>query len=269
MNKLISSLLLLLASLTTAHAADLEISKFRAVWSTRFNSTAEITDGYTLLPGTRWIDHAPTGDFGDAYWKFTSFSTDPVYGLLIKASKNPANGSWEAGGLSSCDANGNGFAQQYGYFEAYMKVPGGMGTWPAFWLFQKFGGPNSPPNPKTEIDVMEFYGGWLQNYHTVWHLWEAPGGSRTGELDVATGIDLSTSFHRYGVEVAPDFITWYLDRKQKFQVPTRDPIRGDLAQYPMCVLVNYALGSGWPLTGVGNPSYLAVREVKVYKRKIP
>src|SRR4051812_2682766 len=70
--------------------------------------------------GSRWIAHTPwNGDFGDA--KFT----DPMDGfpftvqngiLRIEARKGPDD-KWSSGLLASTNAKGQGFAQQYGYFE--------------------------------------------------------------------------------------------------------------------------------------------------------
>jgi beta-glucanase (GH16 family) len=43
--------------------------------------------------------------------------------------------------------------QQYGYFEARLKVPAGQGLWPAFWLLG-----NEGSTGVNEIDVHEILG---------------------------------------------------------------------------------------------------------------
>src|ERR1700733_4559281 len=61
------------------------------------------------------------------------------------------------GELSSVNSAGQGFAQMYGYFEIDMKVPAGVGTWPAFWLMSQAHAQNAA-NPASEIDIIEGQG---------------------------------------------------------------------------------------------------------------
>ncbi len=76
--------------------------------------------------------------------------------------------------MCSNDAKGNGFSQQYGYFEMRAKLPAHPGVWPTFWLS------SAPPggSPNVEIDVLEFYGDPLGSYMSTVHVWK-PGPSFT------------------------------------------------------------------------------------------
>jgi hypothetical protein len=244
---------------------DIDLTGYDLTWADAFEGgKLNLTDGYRYtspVAGTiaKWIDHTPWhGDFGDAAFVGAAFGTPSGENFLnIRAWKDPATGKWFSGLLSSVDEKGNGFKQQYGYFEARMKVPGGMGTWPAFWL----GG--YPANPSVEIDVAEFYGGWPTKYHQNLHVWDNKKQTATAShvSDLAP-LDLTGDFHIYGVTVDETFITYYLDGIQQYQTPT--PLD---AKQPVGILLSYALGSGWGESGVGNPSYLVVDWVRVYKQK--
>src|SRR5579862_2223546 len=199
-------------------------------------------------PGTRWTAHTPwNGDFGDAWF------TDPKPGfpftvsnglLRIEASKD-GQGHWRAGLLASNDRKGNGFSQQYGYFEIRAKLPPGPGLWPAFWLS------SSPPGADSniEIDVLEFYGDPLGSYMSTVHVWK-PGPHRGTDFQVVTRPnEVSADFHRYGVLVDPEWITMYFDEVEVWKVRTPPEHKR-----PLMILLNLALGGGWPIDKTPNPS---------------
>jgi len=53
----------------------------------------------------------------------------------MRQKNGPSNngfGAYTGGLLSLVDHDGNGFAQQYGYSEASLQLPGEPDTWPAF-----------------------------------------------------------------------------------------------------------------------------------------
>ncbi|MCK4792663.1 MAG: glycoside hydrolase family 16 protein [Desulfobacteraceae bacterium] len=212
-------------------------------------------------PGTRWIAHTPyAGDFGDARF------ADPEEGfpftvengiLRIEARKDGER--WRAGLLSSIDPKGNGFAQKYGYFEMRAKLPKGLGTWPAFWLL----GATSLRDKsitKIEIDVLEQYG---VNPNVLWtnvHLWYPDKRHKAdGRAYFVTG--MTDDFHNYGVMVDSDFITFYYDG-----VELRRVITPKEAKVPLYLLVDLALGGGWPIDKTPNPSYMYVDYVRAYSK---
>jgi beta-glucanase (GH16 family) len=178
--------------------------------------------------------------------------------LKITARKNAA-GVWESGLLSSADAHDNGFLQKGGYFEARMKMPAGPGTWPAFWLVS-----HSDPDYHVEIDVVEYYGHGTNWYQTNLILW--PKGNNVSEPGKQVTIwvepnSLLRSFHTYGVEISDDLIIYFLDRREVRRVATPPS-----AKTPMSILLNLALGSGWPIDKTPDPSVLEVDYVKAFQR---
>lgn len=215
-------------------------------------------------PGTRWIAHTPWhGDFGDA--RFADPTDDFPFtisdGILRIEARKDGEGNWQSGLLSSADPEGNGFLQQFGYFEMRAKLPPGPGVWPAFWLIS-----NQDPKTTAEIDVIEYYGHAPDIYHSVVHVWpkDETTERRTYELrhSVPSG-SLTEAFHDYGVSVEEDWIVFYLDRREMGRIRTPPEHRR-----PMFILLNLALGSGWPIDRTINPSFMHVDHVHAYTRMV-
>lgn len=212
---------------------------------------------------SRWIAHTPwNGDFGDA--RFTDpapgfpFTTDQ--GILKIEARKEADGTWRSGLLSSVNPKGEGFPQQFGYFEARMKLPPGKGVWPAFWLIGL-----DRSKYTAEIDVLEYYGRAPYEFSMGFHIWrQSQGGQNsTGGYwqKVQDGI-LNSDYHTYGVDIQADKTSFYFDRKFIWSFDT--PKEFHMPFYP---LVNLALGSGWPIDETPNPSILLVDYIHVYQRK--
>ncbi|MBY5568739.1 glycoside hydrolase family 16 protein [Rhizobium leguminosarum] len=212
---------------------------------------------------SRWIAHTPwNGDFGDA--RFTDpapgfpFTTDQ--GVLKIEARKGADGTWRSGLLSSVNPKGEGFSQQFGYFEARMKLPPGKGVWPAFWLIGL-----DRSKYTAEIDVLEYYGRAPYEFSMGFHIWrQSQGGQNsTGGYwqKVQDGI-LNSDYHTYGVDIQADKTSFYFDRKFIWSFDT--PKEFHMPFYP---LVNLALGSGWPIDETPNPSILLVDYIHVYQRK--
>ena len=238
----------------------LDLCRFQPSFTEDFDTLSVSPHGET---GSRWIAHTPwNGDFGDAAFAdpLPDFPFRTHNGVLeIEARKGP-DGKWQSGLLASATPTGSGFAQRYGYFEMRAELPPGPGTWPAFWLNsnQKPGDKNSG----VEIDVIEYYGQFPAAYHSAVHVWDKtdPKQNRVQDhtADVPTG-SLTGGFHTFGVDVEADTITFYLDRRETWSVATPPELRD-----PSMVLVNLALGSGWPIDQTPNPSIMRVDYIHVY-----
>ncbi|MCA1407722.1 glycoside hydrolase family 16 protein [Ensifer sp. IC3342] len=213
--------------------------------------------------GTRWISHTPwNGDFGDARFHDPEegFPFTVNAGILRIEARKGADGQWRSGLLASTNPKGEGFSQQFGYFEARMKLPPGKGVWPAFWLIgidrSKF---------TAEVDVIEYYGRAPGEFSSGYHVWrQGEGAQHTTDGHLTTVEDgvLSNEYHTYGVEITPGRSTFYLDRKAIWSFETPPEFH-----MPFFPLVNLALGAGWPIDETPNPSYLLVDYINVYKRK--
>jgi hypothetical protein len=216
-------------------------------------------------PGTRWISHTPYfGDFGDAQF------ADPGPGgpfsikngiLTIEAKK--VGGHWQSGLLSTADPDGNGFSQLYGYFEMRAKLPKGDGTWPAFWMDDVTMLQESTHKVnQIEVDVLEQYGLSTKAMHTTMHWWRADG-THSAVYTTAYVHDMTDGFHNYGFLWTKTNIIWYFDGVEVFRQPT--PI--ELQSHKLYMMVNLALGGGWPINKTPNPSDMLVKWVRAYAKE--
>jgi beta-glucanase (GH16 family) len=212
----------------------------------------------------RWTAHTPwSGDFGDA--RFIDPGPQGPFALsagslAITAQKDPG-GHWTSGLIAAADASGAGTGVRYGYFEARMKMPPGPGTWPAFWLAALR--PVGTRDGNVEIDVVEYYGQFTTAYRTAVHVWYKDGSKTRGSgerIDVPDGL-LTGAYHRFGVDISPQALAFFLDGKAVWRQPTPPELDG-----PMYPLVNLGLGSGWPIDKTPSPSRLLVDYVHVFGR---
>ena len=125
------------------------------------------------------------------------------------------------------------FSQTYGFFEMRAELPAGQGLWPAFWLLPENG--QWPP----EIDAMEMLGNNPGTYYTSIHSGTAANEVNAGQADNVG--DTSTGYHTYGVDWEPDYITYYFDGKEVYQVATPSDMNT-----PMYMIANLAVGGAWP-----------------------
>jgi hypothetical protein len=243
-------------------AADIDICDYRQTFADDFDSLSISAWGGRH---TRWIAHTPwAGDFGDAAFA----DPEPLFpftlhnGILqIEARKSP-DGKWRSGLLASADPTTAGFAQLYGYFEIRAKLPPGPGLWPAFWLATNQS--RTSTDPAVEIDVFEHYGKFPGDFHSVLHIWDKSGrGKSKGEEHITHLLSgsLYDQFHTYGVDVAKDWIRVYFDRKEIWRIQSPEELRK-----PLMILINLALGSGWPIDKAPSPSIMQVDYVHVYER---
>jgi beta-glucanase (GH16 family) len=234
-----------------------------ANYTLTFDENFDTLDVSAWGPGTRWIAHTPwNGDFGQAQFvnPAPGFPFMIDNGILRVEARRGDDGKWRSGLLSSTDPKGNGFSQQFGYFEMRAKLPRGPGLWPAFWL-----GANKDADTSAEIDILEHYGQFPDTYESVVHVWKKTslGRNYTALLRhrVVAG-SLYEDFHLFGASVEADWIIFYLDRAEIARTPTPPE-----HHHEMFMLLNLAMGGGWPIDQTPNPSFMFVDYVRVYKRQ--
>lgn len=101
----------------------------------------------------------------------------------------------------------NDFVQQYGYFEARMKITAAPRINNAFWLMQR---PPRLGDGQCELDIAEirYKSRVMTNVH-----WD-PGqgkGKRATMRPYDMDADLSQNFHTYGFLWTPSRLAWYFD----------------------------------------------------------
>lgn len=182
------------------------------------------------------------------------------------------------------------FTQKYGYFEARIKIPNHVGTFPAFWLHHQKR--NDEGTHKTEIDIMENLG------HAPWYIYnsfhyfnnvnayydgDAVSIKPRPEGQIYNGTDFSQDYHTYAVEWEPGKVTWLIDGEKVSEVQD-----GAVDYEDLYLIMNLAIGGHWTnypensgglgrdyndffptqndLNNFTNPA-LEIDYVRVYKRK--
>jgi beta-glucanase (GH16 family) len=154
------------------------------------------------------------------------------------------------------------FSFQYGYIEASIRIPGGKGLWPAFWMQpESTVATGVDHSADGEIDIMDngtgnplvLHGGVIVNGVTFAQ--QMPGR-------------LSPGFHTFGVDWEPDHITWYVDGKE--WMTTTDTTL--IPHTPMYPIVDLAVSSGtvWgsaPVSGTPFPATMSVDYIRVWTQK--
>jgi beta-glucanase (GH16 family) len=182
--------------------------------------------------------------------------------LKLMAYKVTSNDPWginyESGMIRSVHT------QKYGYFEARVKFPGGVGVWPAFWLNPDYGTGGEllwPP----EIDILEYVvngredtvdmvhtgvivnhgGGNYEavrdgrflyndpNFHTDWTYYRNPGGS------------LANQWHTFGLEWDATTATTYLNGRKLVTRGYKWKHDDGRDAPPAHILLNLAIGGDW------------------------
>jgi beta-glucanase (GH16 family) len=164
------------------------------------------------------------------------------------------------------------FAFRYGRVEARMRLPGGQGLWPAFWLLPQddvYGGWAA----SGEIDIMEAVnlgGAGGNNVHGTIHFGGAwPDNQFTGSSYLVS-TDATAEFHTYALEWDPNELRWYVDdvlfAMQNAWSTTGGPYPAPFDQ-PFYLLLNVAVGGnfpGAPDSTTAFPATLEVDWVRVY-----
>jgi len=236
---------------------------------------------------TRYIYSGGMLDYlNDEWQRFREDGNHVMTGSQLQLTALPYDeeqGCWPSGMIRSKDKFDLGNGDEW-YFEARLKVPGGLGVWPAFWLagVERNAGDDSSCYWPPEFDILEIVnnqdgddttkmhcGGkgwddWQNNTWTwvddtfvgEWAYWQAP-------------FDFAAAFHTVGFWYQRPNFTVYVDRK---------PILAGtyawndwMGESPGChVLCNLAIGGSWAgRTGVDNdafPQSLNVDYVHVYQR---
>jgi len=175
----------------------------------------------------------------------------------------------------------NLFEQQYGRFEARIRLPLGKGLWPAFWLLGNDCDQNPWPNCG-EIDVMEYLGDAPTIvFGSVHGPGYNAGDSVSKEYEIPNA-RFDSEFHIFGIEWSPNRINFYVD-DVLYQSITPDSITDEAQESiedselpnagewvfnrPFYIIMNVAVGGNLP--GAPNdetvfPQRMFVDYVRVY-----
>jgi beta-glucanase (GH16 family) len=164
------------------------------------------------------------------------------------------------------------FSQQYGRFEAGIKIPKGQGMWPAFWMLgnniDTAGWPACG-----EIDIMENIGKEPSLVHGTLHAPGYPPEGYTAAYTLPNSQAFADDFHVFAVEWEPQQIRLYVDGTlyaTDTQGGSPQPSSWPFDGQPFFLLLNLAVGGNWPGNPDGTtqfPQQMLVDYVRVYQKK--
>lgn len=136
---------------------------------------------------------------------------------------------------------------QYGRIEARIKVPKGVGTWPAFWMlganFEQDAADEANRWPNIgEIDIMEYVG---REPDLVLGTLHGPGYAGAGALTKWNRQDneIGDDFHTFAVDWNADRIQWFYDGEMYYELgPENLGNREWVFDRPFFMILNLALG---------------------------
>jgi beta-glucanase (GH16 family) len=243
------------------------------VWSDDFNGP----DGSMPDPD-KWNVVKSSSDFGNRELEYYTDRPSNLHvekgNLVITARKETYTGpDGVAKEYTSARLETAGhFQEQYGRFEARIKVPKGQGIWPAFWMlgtdFGSIGWPDCG-----EIDIMENIGSEPAKIHGSLHGHGYSGSNPlSGAFALPKEAQFADDFHVFAIEWEPQVIRFYVDDiLYETQTGNSVPSNGRWAfDHPFYLVMNVAVGGYWP----GNPddttsfpTSMLVDYVRVYKLK--
>lgn len=235
----------------------LDLTGYKLTFRDEFEGPLDVS---TQGSGTKWIAYTPFNmGFGEA--AFTAPGKDfpfTVANGLLRIEARKTDGKWRSGLLASVDPKGRGFSQQFGYFEMRAKFPKGPGNWPAFWLCTTKALTDRATTTNFEVDIIEQYGHDSQTFCATYHWWYPDKTHKASGTNFSVK-DMTEDFHTYGFLYDAKQMIWYFDGVELWRQPTPPE-----ACTPLYVLVNLALGGGWPIDQTPSPSYLFVDYIRVY-----
>ena len=156
---------------------------------------------------------------------------------------------------------------QYGRIEARMKLPVGVGTWPAFWML---GGDllDGVPWPECgEIDIMEYRGDIPDQTTSAIHGPTTPQGSGLGSRFL-NATAMSDQFHTFAIEWRKNSLTFIVDGRVTGTLSSADTgSRGWVYNQKFFMILNLAMGgtyAGEYIDPALNQSQLSVDYIRYY-----
>ena len=239
------------------------------VWSDEF-------DGAALDPETWFFETGDGSEYGIPGWgnnELQYYLPDNAQlgdGLLTIEAREQSIGAFR---YTSARINTRDrFAFRYGRIEARMRLPGGQGIWPAFWMLAQdspYGGwPSSG-----EIDIMEATNLGVAGKNSVIgtiHYGSFPDSYRFDTSSFVVPTDARTEFHVYAVEWDETEIRWYVDNDMYAMQNSWYSAGNDFPapfDHPFYIVLNVAVGGnlpGAPNASTTFPVTMEVDYVRVY-----
>ena len=239
------------------------------VWSEEFDGAALDTDVWLIQTGDGTAEGIPGWGNNELQY-YQADNAQLVDGkLVIEAREEFVNGfNYTSARITTQDR----MAFRYGRIEASIRLPGGQGIWPAFWLLSQ-DSPYGSWAATGEIDVMEAtnlgVNGENKIFGTIHFGGVFPENTFTGVKQEVPG-DAQAEFHEYAFEWDPAEMRWYIDgvmyRMENSWFSTNAPYPAPFDQ-AFHILLNVAVGGNLPGAPDANtvfPVTMEVDYVRVY-----
>jgi len=174
------------------------------------------------------------------------------------------------------------WTSRYGYYETRVKMPAGVGVWPAFWLnsdVSETGRLSWPP----EIDIFEYVNNGVEDTSNMIHSNVITMNRKPSEVfysDAAFNtqytywrapFNFSDDFHVIGCEWTPNTVTMYVDGQKIYtRAATWNYDDGKLGG-PAHILLNFAVGGAWAgrhgIDDAAFPQEMQIDWVRVYQKQ--
>lgn len=243
--------------------------EWNLVWADEFDKDSIDTNNWNYQV-------VEAGRFNDEWQRYTN-STDNAYieddCLVIKAiHMSDEHGMNQYTSARIHTANKQSW--KYGKIVARIKLPQGMGIWPAFWMLganiDENGG-DTPWPQSGEIDILELYGskdaGVVEGNLHYADQTDSHKMSGAVPFKLEQGI-FADSFHVFELVWNPDKIEWFVDGKRFSSVSIA---ADELSEFhkDFFILLNLAVGgahAGRPDATTVFPQYMYIDWVRVYQK---
>jgi len=190
-------------------------------------------------------------------------------------STDPGGVNYESGMIRS------DWTARYGYYEARVKMPSGVGLWPAFWLASDVSASGDLAWPP-EIDIFEFVNNGVEDKRNMLHsgvisLPGVPSDLSYVDPDFNTQwnyfwapYNFDEGWHTVGAEWTPNEVTMYLDGRKIYTRSYRWNFPDGTLAGPAHILLNLAVGGSWAgrhgIDDAALPQSLQIDWVRAYSK---
>ncbi|RYZ57071.1 MAG: glycoside hydrolase family 16 protein [Proteobacteria bacterium] len=236
---------------------------WKLVWSDEFNGTT--------LDETKWTyEVQKPGWVNNELQNYTNKRKENVRlengHLVIEARKDKFEGHDYSSGRIKTQAK---HSWKYGRIEARMQLPGGLGTWPAFWMMPEDQSKGWPLCG--EIDIMEEVGFEQDAIHATVHTAKYNWANNNVKTASVPTAGVTTGYHTYTMEWYEDHMDGFVDGKKYFTVKNEGTGEDSWPfNKNFHVIFNLAVGGVWGgMNGVDAniwPRAMLVDWVRVYQK---
>lgn len=245
----------------------------KLVWREEFN-------GPRLDPQTWFLEEGDGSQYGIPGWGnrelqwYRPQNARVENGHLVITARRERHGEFR---FTSARINTRDrFAFRYGRIEARVRLPGGRGIWPAFWLMPQESAYGAWP-ASGEIDIMEARNLGVSGANDggnavagTLHFGGTVPNNVSKSAEYAVPDDPTKAFHDYAIEWGPDEMRWYVDDvcyAVQSAWHTKSAVHPAPFDRPFYLILNVAVG-GWfpgaPVPTTEFPVTMQVDYVRVY-----